>query len=84
MTIQSGMPFVVPDVWHDDRFVTHPAVRFYAGHPVETPDGIRIGALCVTDPHPRGADSVDLVLLRELALSVQRELAATVAPGVAA
>lgn len=77
VTIQSGMPFVVPDVWHDDRFVTHPAVRFYAGHPVETPDGIRIGALCVTDPHPRGADSVDLVLLRELALSVQRELALT-------
>jgi hypothetical protein len=77
VTIQSGHPFVVPDVWYDDRFVTHPAVRFYAGHPVETPDGIRIGALCVTDPNPRGADSVDLVLLRELALSVQRELAMT-------
>lgn len=78
VTIQSGRPFIVPDVWQDDRFVTHPAVRFYAGHPVETPDGIRIGALCVTDPEPRSADSVDLVLLRELALSVQRELAATV------
>ncbi|GAA4267594.1 hypothetical protein GCM10022256_32060 [Frondihabitans peucedani] len=77
VTIKSGTPFVVPDVWHDDRFVTHPAVRFYAGHPVETPDGVRIGALCVTDPHPRGAESVDLVLLRELALSVQRELAVT-------
>lgn len=75
VTIQSGRPFVVPDVWHDDRFVTHPSVRFYAGHPVETPDGIRIGALCVTDPEPRSADSVDLVLLRELALAVQRELA---------
>ncbi|ROQ38648.1 GAF domain-containing protein [Frondihabitans sp. PhB188] len=75
VTITSGVPFVVPDVWHDDRFVTHPAVRFYAGHPVETPDGVRIGALCVTDPNPRTADSVDLVLLRELALSVQRELA---------
>lgn len=75
VTIQSGTPFVVPDVWHDDRFVTHPAVRFYAGHPIETPEGVRIGALCVMDPEPRGADSVDLVLLRELALSVQRELA---------
>ncbi|AMM20067.1 hypothetical protein AX769_07690 [Frondihabitans sp. PAMC 28766] len=76
VTIRSGRPFVVPDVWHDDRFVTHPAVRFYAGHPVESPDGVRIGALCVTDPEPRSADSVDLVLLRELALLVQRELAA--------
>jgi GAF domain-containing protein len=75
VTILSNAPLVVPDVWHDDRFVTHPSVRFYAGHPVETPDGIRIGALCVTDPEPRSADSVDLVLLRELALSVQRELA---------
>ncbi|RKR75143.1 GAF domain-containing protein [Frondihabitans australicus] len=75
VTIQSGRPFVVPDVWKDDRFVTHPSVRFYAGHPVESPDGVRIGALCVTDPEPRSADSVDLVLLRELALSVQRELA---------
>jgi hypothetical protein len=75
VTIMSNAPFVVPDVWHDDRFVTHPAVRFYAGYPVETTDGIRIGALCVTDPEARSADSIDLVLLRELALSVQRELA---------
>jgi len=75
VTISSGRPFIVPDVWRDDRFVTHPAVRFYAGHPVETTDGIRIGALCVTDPEPRAIETVDLVLLRELALSVQRELA---------
>lgn len=74
-TIKSGGPFIVSDVWSDDRFVTHPSVRFYAGYPVESPDGIRIGALCVTDPEPRAIDSVDLVLLRELALAVQRELA---------
>lgn len=74
-TIKGGGPFIVPDVWADERFVTHPSVRFYAGYPVETPDGIRIGALCVTDPQPRQADSVDLVLLRELALAVQREVA---------
>ncbi len=73
-TIKTNAPFVVSDVWHDDRFVTHPSVRFYAGHPIETAEGIRIGALCVTDPDPRAADSVDLVLLRELALSVQKEL----------
>jgi hypothetical protein len=35
---------------------------------------VRIGALCVVDAEPRTADSVDLVLLRELALAVQREL----------
>lgn len=81
VTIRSGRPFVVPDVWKDDRFVTHPSVRFYAGYPVESPDGVRIGALCVTDPDPRSADSIDLVLLRELALSVQRELASGPAVG---
>lgn len=35
---------------------------------------MRIGALCVVDAEPRSAESVDLVLLRELALQVQREL----------
>jgi hypothetical protein len=74
-TIAGGGPFIVPDVWEDVRFATSPDVRFYAGYPVATPDGIRIGALCVTDPRPRTADTIDLVLLRELALSVQRELA---------
>ena len=75
-TIKSGVALVVPDAWTDDRFVSHPAIRFYAGHPVETPDGVRVGALCVVDAEPRSAESVDLVLLRELALAVQRELAA--------
>ncbi|ROQ37261.1 GAF domain-containing protein [Frondihabitans sp. PhB188] len=79
-TIRGTGPFIVPDVWSDDRFVTHPSVRFYAGYPIEGPGGLRIGALCVTDPQPRLADSVDLVLLRELALAVQRELAQSMVP----
>ncbi|RKR75642.1 GAF domain-containing protein [Frondihabitans australicus] len=74
VTIRGDGPFVVPDVWEDSRFEATSELRFYAGYPVQTPDGIRIGALCVTDPQPRHADQVDLVLLRELALSVQREL----------
>jgi hypothetical protein len=74
LTVQSGTAMVVPDAWRDDRFVSHPSVRFYAGHPVESPDGVRIGALCVVDAEPRSAESVDLVLLRELALQVQRQL----------
>jgi len=83
-TVLSGSALVVPDAWADERFASHPSVRFYAGHPVETVDGVRIGALCVTDVVPRSADSVDLVLLRELALQVQRELhALTARPPVA-
>ncbi|AMM19641.1 hypothetical protein AX769_05160 [Frondihabitans sp. PAMC 28766] len=74
VTITGGGPLIVPDVWEDTRFGASAEVRFYAGYPVQTSDGIRIGALCVTDSQPRTADSVDLVLLRELALAVQREL----------
>jgi hypothetical protein len=78
-TVAGGQPFVVEDAWADERFGTEAPARFYAGYPVESPDGVRIGALCVADPEPRTVESVDLVMLRELALSVQRELAKQVA-----
>ncbi|ROS52599.1 GAF domain-containing protein [Frigoribacterium sp. PhB24] len=74
-TVAGGQPFVVEDAWADERFGVDAPARFYAGYPVESPEGVRIGALCVADPDPRTVESVDLVMLRELALSVQRELA---------
>ena len=46
-------------------------VRFYAGYPVEAPNGMRVGALCLTDPVPRAFSRADEALLRELALRVQ-------------
>ena len=80
VTIQSTFAMVIPDASLDDRFRENPLVlaaggiRFYAGFPIESPSGEFIGALCVFDPEPRSAESVDLVLLRELALMVQREI----------
>ena len=50
---------VVPDTRLDERFDAKPLVlgesfiRFYAGAPIKTPDGNRIGALCVLDRQPR-------------------------------
>lgn len=75
-TIEHAMPLVIEDAWSDDRVEGIGApMRFYAGHPVEAADGTRIGALCVFDDEPRDAGSVDIAVLRELALAIQRELA---------
>jgi GAF domain-containing protein len=81
-TIRSTDGLVVPDAENDRRFadsalVTGPAhLRFYAGYPVEAPDGTRIGALCVFGRSPRdpAESESELDVLRELALLAQREL----------
>ena len=80
ITIDGDGPLIIEDARSDARFSDNPLVqgdpliRFYAGFPIESPSGERIGALCVFDSQPRSAADVDQVLLRELALLVQREL----------
>lgn len=54
--------------------VSEPRIRFFAGFPIESPSGERIGVLCVFDPIPRSIASFDSVLLRQLALMIQDEL----------
>ncbi|WP_104138236.1 GAF domain-containing protein [Cryobacterium sp. Y62] len=79
-TIEGTGALVVEDARTDERFsgssvvVDEPRIRFYAGFPIESPSGERIGALCVFDSRPRALAEVDQVLLRELALLVQCEL----------
>ena len=82
VTIQSPNGVVIPDTLDDHRFcdtalVTgEPRIRFYAGFPIEAPDGERIGALCVVDSEPRSyeIDDLDTAFFRELAVLAQREL----------
>lgn len=81
LPVGQGRPVVIGDAWADPRVAGFPrlhdgdGVRFYAGHPLRAPGGEFIGALCVLDPEPRDARDVDLVLLRDLALIIEAELA---------
>ena len=78
--IASPAPFVVEDARADARFAQNPRVigepfvRFYAGYPIESPFGERIGVICVLDHEPRSWSDQETVLLRDLALMVQKEL----------
>jgi hypothetical protein len=79
-TIRRSGAMVVGDAALHPAFAGNPFVaapvpiRFYAGHPIESVDGYRIGTLCVYDPEPRDPASVNLELLRDLALLAQAEL----------
>ena len=73
-TIRSEEPFVVADAWAEGLDLPRNDIRFYAGWPVHTADGTRIGALCVFDPRPRDASEVPVEKLRGFALDVEREL----------
>lgn len=72
---------VVPDATRDRRFEDNesvlgdPWVRFYAGAPLRTADGLKLGTLCVvdTDPRPEFTDD-EQQLLADLAAIVMNEL----------
>lgn len=70
---QDGVLFI-PDTLKDSRFSTNPLVlgkpfiRFYAGHPLITPGGEKLGTICVIDSKPRqGFDARQRRLLADLA-----------------
>ena len=68
--------FVVQDATKDQRFqgnplvVEDPGIRFYAGMPITSPDGLNVGTLCVLDRRPRELSEEKKVALRVLARQV--------------
>lgn len=77
---QDGV-MVVPDATADHRFHDNPLVtgsaglRFYAGVPLLSPNGLALGALCVIDTKPREDFSQeDRERLRELAIMASDRL----------
>jgi GAF domain-containing protein len=73
-TIKTAGPFVVEDAWADPRIAFNTFIRFYAGCPITSPDGTRVGALCVFDANPRNASTIDTTFLEELARDISHEL----------
>lgn len=71
---------VVPDTTKDERFfdnpmvVSEPFIRFYAGVPVKSIDGKRIGVFCVKDTLPREFSRDDEIALEGLASWAQAEV----------
>lgn len=57
--LEPGELLVVPDALEDPRFATnplvtdHPKFRFYAGAPLNSPEGLPLGTLCAFDLVPR-------------------------------
>ncbi len=71
---------VIEDTWQDERFVNNPFVtgnpniRFYAGVPINTPDGFAAGTLCVIDTVPRQLTAVQEMALRVLGRQVMARM----------
>ncbi|MCP9836946.1 sensor domain-containing diguanylate cyclase [Cyanobium sp. N.Huapi 1H5] len=71
---------VVPDARADERFRSNPLVfadphiRFYAGAPLQTPEGHNLGTLCVIDREPRDLSAEQRAVLHRLAQLAMREL----------
>ncbi len=78
--INQPTTFVVEDAAADIRFADNPLVvgkpfiRFYAGHPLSTPDGFHVGTFCIIDNEPRQFDGNKRMILKEFAKLAEAEL----------
>lgn len=72
--------FIVNDATKDERFFDNPLVtsgkkvKFYAGAPLVTADGLPLGSLCVMDSKPRDLSEEEKTALNALARQVLAQL----------
>ncbi len=71
--IRNNTTMVVEDASRDPRLAAsplvtgEPGIRFYAGAPLRTPSGARLGTLCVIDDRPRTPQPEEIQQLERLA-----------------
>lgn len=79
-TVLQESPMVIGDASEDDRFAGNPLVtgdpniRFYAGAPIFTCDGLVLGTLCAIDSQPRVLMQDEIDTLIDLADLVSKEI----------
>lgn len=79
-TILQEDVLVVEDATCDERFCANPLVgesynvRFYAGAPITSPEGYKLGSVCVVDDKPRTLTANQIQMLASIAAQVARLL----------
>lgn len=71
--------FEIPDAHLDERFADNPLVtgapyiRFYAGQPLQSVEGYKLGTLCLIDSQPKCLTPQQRDILRFLATQVEKQ-----------
>ncbi len=79
-TILQDEIFLINDTLLDQRFndnplvINEPKIRFYAGFPIKSKNGNKIGTLCIIDIKPRRFTADELEQLKDMAALVEDEL----------
>ena len=72
--------FIIPDATKDERFADNPLVlgqlniRFYAGYPLKTINGEKLGTFCIIDNRTRNFSKEDIKTLEDLGAIAEREI----------
>lgn len=73
--VLAGKTVVIEDLADDPRVkgstLAQTGLRFYAGAPIMSPDGLPLGTVCVLDVSPRDLDDRERLLLEALARQVE-------------
>ena len=78
--LNPGAPLVVADASRDERFHDNPLVaagpkfRFYAGHPILSPEGYPLGTFSIVDREGHAFSEEQRAALRDLAKMAEAEL----------